>query len=119
MPRVSRSTGPVRANAVHRYATDARTLNATSPFTSDEPFAAHVGIARQDDFVGRLLHPEPGRIDHELLSWGQRVVVGDREERDAVKRDLLDAGVGVEDPVEQQMTCLVGAKARSRRPRGT
>ena len=43
MPRVSRSTGPVRANAVIEYATDASTLNATSPFTSDEPFRLTLG----------------------------------------------------------------------------
>ena len=34
--------------------------------------------------------------------------MGDREERNAVKRDALDAGIGVEDPVEEQMAAFVG-----------
>ena len=34
MPRVSRSTGPVFANAAPAYATDVSTLNANTPFAS-------------------------------------------------------------------------------------
>ena len=37
-------------------------------------------------------------------------VVRDGEEREAVERDLLEAGVRVEDAVEQQMAAFVGAK---------
>ena len=38
----------------------------------------------------------------------------DREERDAVKVDALDARVGVEDDVEEQVTGLVGSQPHER-----
>ena len=39
----------------------------------------------------------------------------DREKRHAMKRDLLEAGVGVEDAVEEQVAAFVCAKP-DRRP---
>jgi len=70
-------------------------------------------VCSSDLLVRRLLHPEPGRIDRELLSTGKARVVGDREEGNAVEGDLLEARVRTEDAVEQQVSRLVSTERYS------
>ena len=87
------------------------------PLQQRRALAAQVRPAREDQLVGRLLDPEARGIDDELAARRQPRVVGDREERDAVERDLLEPGIRVEDAVEQQVAALVGASASAPPPR--
>jgi hypothetical protein len=48
---------------------------------------------------------------HEFRPRREPAVVREREERDAVELDLLDARVGVEDDVEEQVAAFVGDQA--------
>ena len=58
MPRVSRSGGPMRANAATEYIADAPTLKAKTPLANGALLAAESRPRRQQPFVRRLLDPE-------------------------------------------------------------
>ena len=67
-------------------------------------------MARENHLIGQLMDPEPRGIDHELAARREAGIVRDGEERDAVKRHLLEARLGVEDAVKQEVAALVGAE---------
>jgi hypothetical protein len=70
--------------------------------------AAKARTLREDHLGRGLLDPESRRVDHELAARREPLAVRDREERQAVKRHLLEARLRVEEAVEQQMAALVG-----------
>jgi hypothetical protein len=82
-PNVSRSSGPVSANAAPEYANRCQDVEGEQTFQERTPLIAKSRRPKQD-FVGRVLNPEASGRDREL-ACGRDRLVRDRKEREWTK----------------------------------
>ena len=116
MPRVSRSAGPVFANAAPAYATDASTLNANRPLANGACSLPQVGpLASAATRSSACCTQKPAEEIDELSSGRQAAAVGDREERDAVEVDLAEGPASRRTPGQRRRGRLRGRQGQWRR----
>ena len=109
MPRVSRSAGPVRANAAPGIGGRRQHVEREHAFRERRVLAPQVGRRVSSHSLPACCTQNPA--DEIVNSRAATAApMRDREERNAVEVDLVDPGVRVEHQVEDEMAAFVSPK---------
>ena len=117
IPRVSRSGGPVLANADARVGHRREHVEGEDSLRQRRVLVPQVGAAAEQPLVLGVLDPEARRRDDEFVMRREPAPMRDGEERDAVKVDLAEPGRLPERGVGQQVAGLMGAQPKGRAAR--